>query len=93
MAVDEGERDDYVRRLRQEIAARRNRIGVIKGLLSFEKLEDDAQLALSPAQNNVLAQAGIVDRPELAALAAERTELNAEIDAINALITAVKALV
>jgi hypothetical protein len=92
VAVDEGLRDQTLRRLRDAIQERRGELGRTRELLQLARLEDDAQAVLDPAVNVLLVDAGIVDQLDVTELQAVRDRLAAEVDAIQALADAVRAL-
>lgn len=92
MAIDEGQRDDYLRELKNAIQKRREQLAVVKEKLQHAKLEDDAQVGLTAGENQLLADAGIVDLTSVIELTAKRDELQLLIAAIQKLADAVRAL-
>jgi hypothetical protein len=92
VAVDEGQRDLYLRRLKDALEQRREEIGRVRERLQIARLEDDAQALISPADNVVLNDAGLVDLDDVSVLTAERDRLAAEIGALQALAGAVRSL-
>jgi hypothetical protein len=92
VAVDEGQRDLYLRRLRDALTQRREKIAQVRERLQLARLEDDAQALLTPTQNVVLNEGKLVDQDDASVLAAERDRLAAEIDALQALAAAVRGL-
>jgi hypothetical protein len=92
VAVDEGQRDLYLRRLKDALEQRREEIGRVRERLQIARLEDDAQALISPADNVVLNEAGLVDQDDVSVLTAERDRLAAEIGALQALAGAVRSL-
>jgi hypothetical protein len=92
VAVDEGQRDLYLRRLKDALEQRREEIGRVRERLQIARLEDDAQALISPAENVVLNDAGLVDLDDVSVLTAERDRLAAEIGALQALAGAVRSL-
>jgi hypothetical protein len=92
VAVDEGQRDLYLRRLKDALEQRREEIGRVRERLQIARLEDDAQALISPADNVVLNEAGLVDLDDVSVLTAERDRLAAEIGALQALAGAVRSL-
>jgi hypothetical protein len=92
VAVDEGQRDLDLRRLRDALTQRREKIAQVRERLQLARLEDDAQALLTPTQNVVLNEGKLVDQDDASVLAAERDRLAAEIDALQALAAAVRGL-
>lgn len=92
MAVDQGQRDDYLRTLKDAILSRRERLARVKEKLKLVKMEDDAEALLSPAQRTLLSDAGVTRPETAAALTTERDNLTTLIDAMVALSDAVRTL-
>jgi prefoldin subunit 5 len=90
--TDEGVRDLYLKRLREQIEERRSRLEPLRESKKVVQLEDAAQVSLTAEQNTLLADAGIVDKGDLSAITAEIDRLRTEIEAIQALMDAIRAV-
>jgi hypothetical protein len=92
VAVDEGLRDTYLRSLRKQIEERRQELGKAREMLRCAQIEDQAQELLTPADLQVLIDAGILDSTPVTEARDRRDKLVAEVQALQNLMDAVRGL-
>lgn len=92
MAVDEGTRDLLIGALKPEIEKRQAELDKLREDKRLAQIEDLAQQSLSPADNALLNEAGIVDKRDLTIIQARIDRLQLELDAIRNYRAALKAV-
>lgn len=92
MAADPGIKDTYLTQVQDALALRKDKLAKNREQQKQAALEDAAQAALSQADNAALVQAGILDRLDLTVLQADEAVIVTEVQALQNLRAAVKAL-
>jgi ribosomal protein L29 len=92
MATKAEIRDQYLKRLRDEIQRRKEELDRLRGRLRLAQLEDDAQATLTPEDVAILRSAALIDKDDASTVQASISDLQTQIDALQRLIDAARAV-
>jgi cell division protein FtsB len=93
LAVDPGLKDTYTSNINDAIGSRKDRLGRVRDLEAHVQFEQAAEAGLSAGDVALVTGVGVVGKyGDLATLRAEETKLTAEINALQNLRQAIKAL-
>lgn len=92
MATQAEIRDQYLKRLRDEIQRRKEELDRLRGRLRLARLEDDAQATLTPEDVAILRSAALIDKDDASMVQASISDLQTQIDALQRLIDAARTV-